>query len=290
MVPSDILAGILLLREKQKASRSIEAAKSFDYLSGVSITESTKFFSLGVKENLDFYNDLIYFYDYAAASYGWPLYMYRSKFACFKLLPNIKNCFKTSKGCNLRNISNLFERIRRDNKTTNDHQSDTRVEDVEECIENDNCCMCYYDAVLRQLPSLAMGVTDKPDEFFMFDEKNHKQKHIKIIHANFSSDIGKPCYFVALDFWKRKLVISIRGTESFRDWITDMQWRAIPMPNVERELEWHGHEGIVKSAMYLKQELESKKIIEKARNYDLVFSFIFLKNYYFKCLIFFILE
>lgn len=65
----------------------------YDFLSGVSVDESTKFFNLKIKENLEFYKDLIYFFEYAAASYGWPLYVYRSPFGCLNLLPNIKLVF-----------------------------------------------------------------------------------------------------------------------------------------------------------------------------------------------------
>lgn len=59
-------------------------------MSGVPVTGSTKFFNLNDKRNLSLYKETIYFFDYAAASYGWPFYAYRDHFACFKLMPNIK--------------------------------------------------------------------------------------------------------------------------------------------------------------------------------------------------------
>jgi hypothetical protein len=79
---------------------------------------------------------------------------------------------------------------------------------------------------------------------------------------------------VAIDLLKKKVVITIRGTESLRDSVTDMQWRATLMPNVDSSLEWYGHEGIVKSANYLKAELETKNILQSAFTYDSVRFFI----------------
>jgi hypothetical protein len=60
-----------------------------------------------------------------------------------------------------------------------------------------------------------------------------------------------------------------------RDSITDMQWKAMPIPGVDPNIEWYGHEGFVQSAIYIKQELESKRLIEKALNYDLVIKNVF---------------
>jgi hypothetical protein len=112
--------------------------------------------------------------------------------------------------------------------------------------------------------------------------------------------VAKPSFFVAIDFLKKKVVITVRGTENLRDSITDMQWRAVSLPNIESSLEWFGHEviqnlfvstftilfivfnyktkGIVKAASYLKEELESREILKKAFDFDLVrfFFLIFL--------------
>lgn len=95
VVPSDLLAGLLLIRDKQKQSID-ETLKQrndiYDYLSGIPITSETKYFNLNNTANLSMYQDMIYFFDYAAASYGWPMYIMNStnRFACFKLLPNLK--------------------------------------------------------------------------------------------------------------------------------------------------------------------------------------------------------
>jgi hypothetical protein len=80
---------------------------------------------------------------------------------------------------------------------------------------------------------------------------------------------SKSCYFVALDFLKKKVVITIRCTETIKESIAKIQMKATKIPNTDSE--WYGNEEIVRSAEFLKDELISKKIIEKALNYDSVF-------------------
>jgi hypothetical protein len=127
------------------------------------------------------------------------------------------------------------------------------LEDVS--IENDNCCFCYYDALVKQLPEPTMAFTvanEKDSEGVANVRENEiirlsrdKKSHIKITHANFSSDVSKPAYYVAVDYLKKKVVISIRGTQSLTDFITDMQMRAVPLPGVDQSLYWYGHEVII---------------------------------------------
>lgn len=95
LVASDVLAGLLLIREQQKINKAQMIKKCnkdgvFDYLSSVPITENTKFFNLNSQENLEKYKDLVYFFEYAAASYGWPMYVYRSSCACFRPIANLQ--------------------------------------------------------------------------------------------------------------------------------------------------------------------------------------------------------
>ena len=56
-------------------------------------------------------------------------------------------------------------------------------------IQNDNCCFCYYDAVVKQLPEPFLDSTDDLNEI-LFDNGKKKQ-HIKMIFANFSSKVNK---------------------------------------------------------------------------------------------------
>lgn len=61
-------------------------------------------------------------------------------------------------------------------------------------IVEDNCCRCNY-AALRRL-------TDYGD--------------IEIIYVTYHVDVGQTPFFVALDYDRKKVVISIRGTLSMK--------------------------------------------------------------------------
>lgn len=84
LVPSDVVAGLLLLRQQQKLSKNSNG--SFQIIS-----KNEKIVDLSLKENMEEFKLLLYFYQYAVASYGWPMYAYKNRIcAFFKLLSNIK--------------------------------------------------------------------------------------------------------------------------------------------------------------------------------------------------------
>lgn len=65
---------------------------------------------------------------------------------------------------------------------------------VEPEIVEDNCCRCNYAALQR--------LTDHGD--------------IEIIYVTYHVDVGQTPFFVALDYDRKKVVISIRGTLSMK--------------------------------------------------------------------------
>lgn len=59
-------------------------------------------------------------------------------------------------------------------------------------IENDNCCLCYYRALIIQLPNFTKSDDDLNDKNPAKELKKNLKKtkrHIKIIYANFISDV-----------------------------------------------------------------------------------------------------
>lgn len=74
------------------------------------------------------------------------------------------------------------------------------------------------------------------------DGDEQVKDHIKLVHANFSSDVGKPSFFVAIDYFKKKIVVTIRGTESLKDSLTTMQWNAAPIPYINPNYQWYAHQ------------------------------------------------
>ena len=92
----DILAGLLLMGDTQEDTKAQQIIYKcnmngvFDYLSGVPVTENTKFFNLNSKKNSEKFKDLIYFFEYAAASYeGFP-HLLPSSCPCFKIISSLK--------------------------------------------------------------------------------------------------------------------------------------------------------------------------------------------------------
>jgi sn1-specific diacylglycerol lipase len=61
-------------------------------------------------------------------------------------------------------------------------------------VVSDNCCQCNYAALRRMLE---IG-------------------EVEVIYATYHVDVGETPFFVAVDFTRRKIVISIRGTLSMK--------------------------------------------------------------------------
>lgn len=61
-------------------------------------------------------------------------------------------------------------------------------------VVSDNCCQCNY-AALRRMVEIG---------------------EVEVIYATYHVDVGETPFFVAVDFTRRKIVISIRGTLSMK--------------------------------------------------------------------------
>jgi hypothetical protein len=66
---------------------------------------------------------------------------------------------------------------------------------------------------------------------------------------------------------KKKLVITIYNKN---DYIQTFEWKSRRIPNSDESLEWYAHENILEKASLIKDEITSKKIIEKFRCHDMV--------------------
>lgn len=60
---------------------------------------------------------------------------------------------------------------------------------------------------------------------------------VELIYVTYHVDIGETPFFVAVDYIKQKIVISIRGTLSMQDILTDLNAEGEPLPlNPPREV------------------------------------------------------
>ena len=107
-------------------------------------------------------------------------------------------------------------------------------------IVNDNSCFCYL-AGTRQLTGL---------------------NEMDIMYASFENDIYRCPFLVCLDHEMQAVVISVRGTLSMHDVITDLIATTEPI-----EFPGHPtflvHKGMFKTALWVKDKLEELELLEK---------------------------
>ncbi|KNC27306.1 hypothetical protein FF38_08956 [Lucilia cuprina] len=221
VVPSDVVAGLVLLRKFQRLEREAVVRQrkngTYEFLSGVPITERTQFLALNDAKNYDFFQTVIHYMYFAQGAYGWPMYFIINRSKMYNLIPELK-CF----GCCL-NPTNEAE------------------------IIQDNCCYCNYAALKK---TLQVG-------------------DIEIVYVTYHVDVGETPFFVAIDYTQKKIVVSIRGTLSMKDILTDLNAEAEVLPLNPPRDDWLGHKGMVQAAIYIRNKLEEENIIRNAFNKNL---------------------
>lgn len=109
-------------------------------------------------------------------------------------------------------------------------------------IVEDNCCYCNYAALKRMI---TVG-------------------EVEVIYTTFHVDVGETPFFVAIDYTKCKIVISIRGTLSMKDVLTDLNAEGEVLPLEPHRDDWLGHKGMVQAAVYIKEKLAQENLIQRA--------------------------
>ncbi|XP_036318147.1 uncharacterized protein LOC118733064 isoform X2 [Rhagoletis pomonella] len=222
VVPSDVVAGLVLLRKFQRIEREAVVRQrkngTYEFLSGVPITERTQFLALNDAKNYDFFQTIIHYMYFAQGAYGWPMYFIINRSKLYNLLPELK-CFT----CCCR------------------PQTDTPP-----TVIQDNCCFCNYAALKK---TLQVG-------------------DIEIIYATYHVDVGETPFFVAVDYTQKKIVVSIRGTLSMKDILTDLNADGEVLPLSPPRDDWLGHKGMVQAAIYIKNKLEEEGLIERALSHN----------------------
>ncbi|XP_015602963.1 sn1-specific diacylglycerol lipase alpha isoform X2 [Cephus cinctus] len=217
VVPSDVVAGLVLLRKFQKIERELIVKQrkndTYEFLSGVPITPRTKFLSLTEDGDLGHFQLTIHYMHFALAAYGWPLFL-----------------LNHSTG-----LCQLCTRLRFSCLSCRNHDDDATVVD-------DNCCQCNY-AALRKI--VQVGEVD-------------------VVYATFHVDVAETPFFVALDYSKKKVVVSIRGTLSMKDVLTDLNAEGEVLPLSPPRDDWLGHKGMVQAAEYIRKKLCDEGIITRA--------------------------
>ncbi|XP_075966043.1 diacylglycerol lipase-alpha [Anarhichas minor] len=226
IVPSDIIAGLVLLRQRQRSKRSaiLDQANNdiLAFLSGMPVTRNTRYLDLKNSTEMNMYKDVCYYMLFALAAYGWPMYLMR-KPAC-GLCRLASSC-----PCTSGSGSRLSQAV---------------------TVEEDNCCGCNVLAIRRH-----------------FLDRDLKQ--VQIVYTSCHDAVYETPFFVAVDHAKKKVVISIRGTLSPKDALTDLTGDSERLPVEEQHGTWLGHKGMVYSAEYIKKKLEQEMILSQAFGRDL---------------------
>uniref|UniRef100_A0A182VT40 Diacylglycerol lipase-alpha n=1 Tax=Anopheles minimus TaxID=112268 RepID=A0A182VT40_9DIPT len=218
VVPSDVVAGLVLLRKFQKLEREVIVRQqkngTHKFLSGVPINAGTQFLALNNSRDYDHFQTVIRYMYFAQGAYGWPMYlMSHSSTGVCQLASELRYCF-----CRRNTVD----------------------------VVDDNCCFCNYAALKKMLE---LG-------------------EVEVIYATYHVDIAETPFFVAIDYNYNKIVISIRGTLSMKDVLTDLNAEGEPLPlNPPRE-DWLGHKGMVQAAIYIKQKLEEENLIQRALKHN----------------------
>lgn len=180
------------MRVQQNANRRERLQneeKVYQFLSGVAVTSETNFLDLShplvIKEVLN----LVHYLHYSLAIYGWPMYMMaNAPTEWCKLLHHIKCC--ASLGC-----CSCVPGPRLEPDTIVDGAVLSENNDL-----GDNCCLCNRAAI----------------------KQTCIEHNYKIIYITYRVAVEKPPFFVAIDYDKMSIVVSIRGTLSLYDVSSDL--------------------------------------------------------------------
>ncbi|XP_077289187.1 diacylglycerol lipase-alpha-like [Arctopsyche grandis] len=219
VVPSDVVAGLVLLRQFQKIEQQaiVKQRKNdvYEFLSGVPVTSKTQFLALNDPAELDMFQKVVHYMHYALGAYGWPMFLMTSSAASgCRLCASLRCCCSGRSGG--------------------------------ATVVHDNCCQCNYTA-LRQL--LQVGDVD-------------------ITYATYHVDVAETPFFIAVDHEKKTVVVSIRGTLSMKDVLTDLNAEGEQLPITPPIEDWFGHKGMVQAAEYILKKLQRDELLEQAFNSD----------------------
>ncbi|XP_077144058.1 diacylglycerol lipase-alpha [Ranitomeya variabilis] len=229
IVPSDIIAGLVLLRQRQRAKRNavLDEANNdiLAFLSGMPVTRKTKYLDLKNTQEMQRYKEVCYYMLFALAAYGWPMYLIRKPTCGICRLAGA--CSSCCCPCSTR--PRFAPGV---------------------TIEEDNCCGCNAIAIKRHFLDENMNMVD-------------------IVYTSCHDAVYETPFFVAVDHEKKKVVISIRGTLSPKDALTDLTGDAERLPVEGHHGTWLGHKGMVLSAEYIKKKLEQEMVLSQAFGRDL---------------------
>ncbi|OQR78732.1 sn1-specific diacylglycerol lipase alpha-like [Tropilaelaps mercedesae] len=115
-------------------------------------------------------------------------------------------------------------------------------------VIEDNCCLCNFAALNQMLM------------------KNNP--NVQVIFVSYHVNVNETPFLIALDHERRTVVVSVRGTLSLQDIITDLNADGELLPVDPPRVDWIGHQGMVKAAEYIKSKLIDDGLLNYAFSYS----------------------
>ncbi|KAK2716980.1 hypothetical protein QYM36_007204 [Artemia franciscana] len=238
LVPSDVLAGLVLLHRKHKSEReSLREPGQQDSANRNTITEQSDVPSISMPNPLlpkkrafwDYEGDQWmtlewagYFVKYAVASYGWPWYVYDHKLAALRTLKNTILCCSCARG------------------------------NLPPYLVEDNFCHCHLAAL--------KAITELDDD--------------DLKHVSFRNGVCELPHYIAVDHKTRSIILSIRGTLSFHDVLTNLVAVHDALKMEGKYSKFMSHKGMMQSAVNIKSQIDKMNVLGRVsteyKSYGLV--------------------
>lgn len=263
------------------------------FLSSVPITQETKFLDTSTAEHSHLINDLIYYMNYALATFGWPLHIIENPciYCCVwpYLLPS--RCCRSSKRRSRANDSKNSDKVKKDDNKVKEKnmnkkkrkEKDKEGENEKIDINNNEEKLNHQQATgqdeildpnLKKSHETLYNDFDGPvilgDNCFGCNNasvENRLSSHnYEIIYASYKVNINVVPFLVVADHSKQTIVVAIRGSMSLSDMVTDLNGQTEKLPLEDCPDDWVSHRGMTKAALYVKCKLSEGYILEHAFN------------------------
>ena len=98
--------------------------------------------------------------------------------------------------------------------------------------------------------------------------QHHGKIQATLLYASFVNDVAKPPFSIHIDEANKKVVISVRGTWSLEDVVTDGKVLPLDLEDLGKEWGFDGknrvaHRGFAEAAVHICREIEEKKLLEQ---------------------------
>lgn len=285
--PSDLAAGFVLLSKYQAAQRKyLIKNKIFgieQFLSSVPITPETKFLDTSTAEDSHLINDLIYYMNYALATFGWPLHLIENPCIYCCVCPYLSplKCCGGMRKKRPKIAVNQDNKVK-DNDKDKQQKDETKEQSQQQKDDDKN------EQKINQAQSEQIGLKTHEDKahgskYEDFDgpiilgdncfgcnvasvENRLSAHNYEIIYVSYKVNVNIVPFLVVADHSKQTIVVAIRGSMSLSDMVTDLNGQTEKLPFEDCPDDWISHRGITKAALYVKSKLFQEYILEHAFN------------------------